>query len=46
MQNIDKLNSAYAGVFEEDLIQEIAEVAIYREVEAGGILIDFGQYIN
>ncbi|HLS10826.1 MAG TPA: Crp/Fnr family transcriptional regulator [Flavobacteriaceae bacterium] len=46
MQNIDKLNSAYAGVFEKDLIQEIAKVAIYRKVEAGGILIDFGQYIN
>lgn len=46
MQNIDKLNSAYAGVFEKELIKEIAEVAIYRKVEAGSILIDFGQYIN
>ena len=46
MQNVDKLNHAYNGIFEKDLIQEIADVAIYRKVEAGSILIDFGQYIN
>lgn len=46
MQNIDKLNHAYNGIFEKDLIQEIADTAIYRKVEAGSILIDFGQYIN
>lgn len=46
MQNLEKLMLAYNGIFEKDLIQEIANVAIYREVEAGAILIDFGQYIN
>lgn len=46
MQNSDKLLNAYNGIFEKDLIQEIAKAAIYREVEAGAILIDFGQYIN
>lgn len=46
MQNVDKLNHAYNGIFEKDLIQEIADVAIYRKVEVGSILIDFGQYIN
>ena len=46
MQNVDKLNLAYNGIFEKDLIQEIADVAIYRKVEASSILIDFGQYIN
>lgn len=46
MQNIEELSVAYAGIFEKNLLQEIAEVAIYREVEANAILIDFGQYIN
>lgn len=46
MQSIDKLIHAYNGVFEKDLIQEIADVAIYRKIEAGSTLIDFGQYIN
>lgn len=46
MQNLDKLMNAYNGIFEKDLIQEIADAAIYREVESGALLIDFGQYIN
>lgn len=46
MQNLDKRMHAYNGIFEKKLIQEIAEVAIYREVKAGSILIDIGQYIN
>lgn len=46
MQNLDKRMHAYNGIFEKKLIQEIAEVAIYREFKAGSILIDIGQYIN
>ncbi len=42
----EKLLSIYSSVFEKDLLHEIANVAIYREVEAGSVLIDYGQYIN
>lgn len=46
MPNLERLLSAYQNTFEEKLLQEIANVAFYKKVKAGAILIDFGQYIN
>lgn len=36
----------YKGVFEEELLQEIIENAIYQEIEANEILIDFKQSVS
>lgn len=40
------LNSAYGGVFEKELIDEIAELAHLMEFKENEVLIDFGQYVK
>ncbi|MBX9886766.1 MAG: Crp/Fnr family transcriptional regulator [Flavobacteriaceae bacterium] len=44
MKNILKQNYGY--VFEDNLIDEIAQVAIIRDFKEGDVLIDFGDYIK
>jgi|SRR5699024_7916144 len=46
MPNLKKFTITYRGVFEKKLLEEIVEVAFYKEIKAGSILIDFGRYIN
>lgn len=38
----EKLNDHYASIFEEELINEIIEIGIFRTIESGDILIDIG----
>jgi len=38
----EKLNDSFANVFEQGLLDEIAEIASYRKLESGDILIDIG----
>jgi|SRR5690606_11521729 len=40
------LNETYGGIFEKDLIEEIASVAKLVEFKEGDILIDIGKYIK
>lgn len=42
----EELKQTYGFVFEEDLINEIADVSVLREFKEGDILIDFGDYIK
>ena len=42
----DLLNENYGYIFEEKLIDEIAQVATIREFNEGDILIDFNDYIK
>lgn len=43
---IDILKENYGFIFEEKLLEEIAQVATLRAFEEGDILIDFGDYIK
>ncbi|WP_295336891.1 Crp/Fnr family transcriptional regulator [Flavobacterium sp.] len=43
---IDILKENYGFIFEEKLLEEIAQVATLRTFEDGDILIDFGDYIK
>jgi CRP/FNR family transcriptional regulator len=42
----DLLKQSYGYIFEDKLIDEIAEVSTIRDFKAGDILIDFGDYIK
>ena len=42
----DLLKQTYGFIFEEALIEEIAEVSLLRDFNEGDILIDFGDYIK
>lgn len=42
----EELKQTYGFVFEEDLINEIADVSVLKEFKEGDILIDFGDYIK
>ncbi len=42
----DLLQQAYGYIFEEELIDEISKVAIYREFKADDYLIEIGDYIK
>jgi CRP/FNR family transcriptional regulator len=43
---IDLIKETYGFIFEDSLIDEIAQVSLVREFEPGDILIDFGDYIK
>ena len=43
---IDLLKQTYGFIFEEKLIEEIAEVSVLRDFNEGDVLIDFGDYIK
>jgi CRP/FNR family transcriptional regulator len=43
---IQELKASYGNLFEEDLINEIAQVGTFREVEAGHKLMEIGEYIK
>jgi len=43
---IDTLKETYGYLFEEKLIEEIAQVATLRNFNEGDVLIDFGDYIK
>jgi CRP/FNR family transcriptional regulator, anaerobic regulatory protein len=43
---LDLLKANYSVIFEEKLIEEIAQVASLRDFQEGDILIDFGDYIK
>lgn len=43
---LDLLKANYSPIFEEKLIEEIAQVASLRDFHEGDILIDFGDYIK
>lgn len=40
------LTTAYSGVFENELLEEIIEVSNFLEFSENDILIDFGQYVK
>ena len=40
------LKESYGFVFEEKLIDEIANVSVFRQFKEGDVLIDFGNYIK
>lgn len=42
----DLLKETYGFIFEDALIEEIAEVSLLRDFKEGDILIDFGDYIK
>lgn len=44
MRNLIK--TTYGSVFEEELINEIAEVSVLKTFKEGDVLIEFGQYIK
>lgn len=43
---LDLLKANYSLIFEEKLIEEIAQIASLRDFKEGDILIDFGDYIK
>ena len=43
---IDLIKTNYSSIFEENLLEEIAQVAVLYEFKEGAILIDFGDYIK
>ncbi len=43
---IDGLQSNYAYLFEDALLNEINEIGIYKEVPEGSIIMDIGDYIK
>ncbi len=43
---IQELRASYGNLFEEELINEIAQVGTFREVEAGHKLMEIGEYIK
>lgn len=42
----DLLKQTYGFIFEDKLIEEIAEVSVLRDFNEGDVLIDFGDYIK
>jgi len=42
----DLLHANYAHIFEPELMQEIIDVGIIKEVSEGELLMDIGQYIS
>ena len=38
----EKLNDYYTQIFEDELIEEIINIGVFRTIESGGILIDIG----
>ena len=46
MELKDLILEAYGGIFEKELIEEIAEVVTLVDFQEGDVLIDFGQYIK
>ena len=42
---IEKLEQHYGYLFEDDLIKEIADVAIYKEFKANSTIIDIDSYL-
>lgn len=46
MDTLKELQTSYGRQFEPDLIEEIGEVGTLREVEAGTVLMDIGQYVR
>ncbi|MGL2966335.1 Crp/Fnr family transcriptional regulator [Flavobacterium sp. XGLA_31] len=40
------LQQTYGGLFEEKLIEEIAQVAILKDFKEGDVLMDYGDYIK
>lgn len=40
------LTEQYGYLFEDDLLQEISEVGIYKEIDSGAKLIEIGDYIK
>ena len=43
---INELRESYGHIFEEDLLREINQVGVFKEVPAGEILIDIGSYVR
>jgi CRP/FNR family transcriptional regulator len=43
---IELLKASYGSIFEDKLVDEIAQVAVLRDFDEGDILIDFGDYIK
>lgn len=43
---IDILRNAYGQIFEDELLREISEVGLIKEIPAGFKLIDFGDYVR
>lgn len=43
---VDLLKQTYGFIFEDKLIEEIAEVSLLRDFNEGDVLIDFGDYIK
>jgi len=43
---IDLIKANYSSIFEEQLLEEMAQVAVFHKFEEGDILIDFGDYIK
>ena len=43
---IKELTTHYGHIFEEELLKEINEVGIVKDVPEGGKLIEIGEYIK
>jgi CRP/FNR family transcriptional regulator len=43
---INELRESYGHIFEEDLLQEISRVGVFKEVHAGHTLIDIRSYVR
>jgi len=43
---LELIKTNYSSIFEEKLLEEIAQVAVLYEFKEGAILIDFGDYIK
>lgn len=43
---LEEIKNNYGHIFEEELLQEINDIAVLRTVEAGGELIRTGQYLS
>lgn len=44
--NLEELQDNYGNLFEKELLEEIADVGVYKEIAEGDELIDYGQYIK
>ncbi|MDY0780996.1 Crp/Fnr family transcriptional regulator [Tenacibaculum sp. IB213877] len=42
----EKIQQSYGHIFEKELLDEIAEVGVYKEVQKGDKLIEIGSYIK
>ena len=41
-----ELQEKYAHLFEDELLEEMNQVATFKEIKAGDKLIDFGAYVR